>query len=80
MKFQKRDKNFRDLINLTASQTKRPISEVEDTIEIYTKIISQLIEWDKPVTIHIDYIGDLVYNQKWADKVKEIKNARSNEV
>lgn len=77
MKYPKRDKVFRDLLNLTATQTKIPIADVERSIEFYLKNVSQIIEWDNPVTIHIDYIGNLIFNQKYKNKMEEV-NGRSS--
>lgn len=67
-----RDKDFRELIALTAKQTGVPIADVERTVEFYFKTTANLIQWDNPVTIHMNYIGDFVYNQKHADKVQKI--------
>lgn len=73
-----RDTNFRNLIAKTVKATGQPISVVENVIEDYFKIMAQAIQWDRPVKIHIDYIGDLVYNQKWRDKVtKKINDSRN---
>lgn len=80
MKYQKRSKGFRDLLNQTAQKTGQPIAEVDKVVEFYLSKVSQLIEWDNPVDIHIDYIGTLKWNQKWADKVKAIKDDNSNKV
>lgn len=80
MKYPNRDRDFRDYIIMTAKDTGIPIKDVEEAVEIYMKILKQAIVWDKPVTIHVDYIGDLVYNEKWRDKVKEVIDARSNQV
>lgn len=67
-----RDKDFRELIALTAKQTGVHIADVERAVEFYFKTTATLIEWDRPVTIHMNYIGDFVYNEKHAAKVKQI--------
>lgn len=72
-----RDKHFRSLINKTAKETGHSAGVVENVVEDYFKIMAQAIQWSKPVTIHIDYIGDLVFNQKWVDKVQEINDSRN---
>lgn len=76
MRYQKRDKNFRDLINKTAETTGFNPNEVDRTVEFYFKTMAQLIEWKNTVTIHMDYIGDLIYNQKWVDRVKKAQDKR----
>lgn len=78
MKYLKRDRNFREWLQFTAKETGLPISEVEEAVDIYFRTMSQIIEWDNPVSIHVDYIGDLIFNQKWRDKVKEIADGRLN--
>lgn len=77
MKLPERDRQFRDLIAHTVRETGQPISVVEKTIEGYFQIMAQAIQWDKPVTIHVDYIGDLVFNQKWKDKIKQVNDNRN---
>lgn len=69
----KRDRLFRDLLEATAKETGVKIADVERTVEFYLKTCSQLIQWDNPVTIHLNYIGDLAYNHKWKNKVEEMK-------
>lgn len=74
MKFPNRDKDFRDMLYAISKKTGVPISKVEEAVESYFRTISSLIEWDRPVSIHIDYIGDLKFNQKQLDKAKENAN------
>lgn len=77
MKLPERDRQFRDLIAHTVKETGQPIKVVEDIVEGYFQIMVQAIQWDNPVTIHVDYIGDLVFNQKWKDKIKEVNDNRN---
>lgn len=78
MKYPKRDRDFREWLQFTAKETGLSISEVEEAVDIYFRTMSQIIEWNNPVSIHVDYIGDLIFNQKWRDKVKEIADGRLN--
>lgn len=77
MKLPERNREFRDLIAYTVRETGQPINLVENIVEQYFQIVAQGIQWDKPITIHIDYIGDLVFNQKWHDKIKQINDNRN---
>ncbi len=77
MKYQKRDKDFRDRLNKTAAITGIPIAEVDKAVDFYTRTIANLIQWDKPIDIHIDYIGTLTWQQVKYDKTQEAIDNRN---
>lgn len=73
----KRDRVFRDLIDKVVKETGLKIGDVESAVEFYFKTTATLIQWDNPVTIHFNYIGDLQFNHPQYKKYLERKNGSS---
>ena len=72
MKSPKKDALQRELIAKTAKITDMSYNDVEGVIDFYNRTISQNIQQDKPIDIHIDNIGRFEFNQKHFDKVATI--------
>ena len=68
----KRSNANRKLLEKTAKDTNQSYHTVEDVTDFYKKTVAQLVMMDKPVTIHIDYIGRLEFNEKHYKKYLEV--------
>lgn len=73
----KRDRVFRDLIDIVVKETGLKPGDVESAVEFYFKTTANLIQWDNPVTIHLNYIGDLNFNHPQYDLYLKRKNGSS---